>query len=291
MTLVTSLSGLEGAMLFADTQETVGGYGKRTVEKMEVWNVLGHPFRFGIASSTNSGTYSDSLQTEIVGTLLSTSNSDMEHIRKSLEERLTKFYADHVWPQSGDRPQMEYLLIIQPLPSGRPEIFHIYETAANIVAPQTHWKSIGVGAYLADYLLGRMLTDIPRGDMISHLAAAGIYTAKEVRENIDGVGPVQRVAIFKDDGSFDMLFPDDIEAIEQNFSAMDEALHNFFQDAMDVTDGITRTDGLDSARTLAIDMAIAHSHWFDHWEATAARRSPVVDYCVKGGRPKRDAAS
>ena len=47
MTLVTALSGREGTILCADTQETVSEYAKKKIDKLEVWQ--GNAVRVGMA--------------------------------------------------------------------------------------------------------------------------------------------------------------------------------------------------------------------------------------------------
>src|SRR5207249_4897517 len=105
-----------------------------TIDKMNVWHLQGKPFRLAIAGATNSGTYADQLQNEIAATLLSLNSFNLKMISDALADSLTSFYTKHIWPRpAGDRPQIEYLLVVQPLPSGFPEVFHVSETAVNIM--------------------------------------------------------------------------------------------------------------------------------------------------------------
>lgn len=172
MTLVVALAGHEGVAMFADTQETVAGYSKKTIDKLTVFDLGNRPFRFAIAGATTDANYVDMLQGEIAGALSSVDEFDLTKIIAALTDTLTDFYSRHIWPRPSDRPQMEYLITVQPLPSGHPEIIHIAETAINVLGITTHHKSIGIGAYLADYLIGLTLGG---GEGLHQLAATAVY--------------------------------------------------------------------------------------------------------------------
>lgn len=233
MTLVAALSGCDGTILFADTEEVVGSYSTRNVEKSAVMEFKG--FRVGIAGATTDATYADTLQSEILEALSKLTSFDEAAIRATLASTLTDFYSRHVWPRIADKPQMEYLLAVQPLPHGLPRVIHISETAANIV-PDEGYKTIGVGRYLADYIFKQIFpAPIPfnRRESISFLCSAGLYVAKEVRENVDGVGPVQRVSVFASDGKFDELYFGEIMNLEETLSGISELLGYCYADMMD----------------------------------------------------------
>src|SRR5690348_3343943 len=114
MTLVAALSGRDGTILFADTQETVGNYGIKKIDKLASWDC--EAFRLGIAGASTDGTYSDMLQSEILAGLSSLTVFEERQIISRLGEILTGFYSKHIWPRTGDKPQMEYLLVVQPIP-------------------------------------------------------------------------------------------------------------------------------------------------------------------------------
>ncbi len=274
MTLVAALSGCDGTILLADTEEVVSSYSTRTVDKLAVWDC--QAFRLGIAGASTDGTYADMLQSEILGALSRLPAFDMGSIKTTLSDTLTSFYAKHIWPRTGDRPQMEYLLVVQPHPRGRAEIIHISETAANIVAGES--KTVGVGAYLADYILKQIFSapvPVNRTESTSQLCAAGLYVAKEVRENIDGVGPVDRVAVFDSNGGYDELYPVDIAEIEENVSAIWEFHMYFFTDIFDAErDEMIMGDADGFIR----DMKERHKEWYKKWNDRRAARERLRQY-------------
>lgn len=281
MTLVAALSGHEGIAMFADTQETVAGYSKRIVDKLHVFDLPGAPFKFGIAGATNDATYVDMLQSELVAALSSVAEFDLTGITGALTTTLTEFYPKHIWPRSTDRPQMEYLIAIQPLPEGRPEIFHISETAANVVGITTHHKSIGVGAYLADYLLDLTLGG---GEGLFQLASGAIYVAQEVRENIDGVGQVERIALFDCNGGYDELDMVDIIALEQNLRPLNEVMGSVVA-ALDISENKETLEAQDEEITdMVRGMREAQADIYDKWRKRKDGRARLLEMYAKRGR-------
>lgn len=283
MTLVAALSGCDGTILFADTEEVIGSYSTRMIDKLVVWDC--NAFRLGIAGTSTDGRYADMLQSEILGALSRLPVFDMGAVKTVLSETLTEFYAKHIWPRTGEKPQMEYLLVIQPLPTGLPEVLQIAETAANTV-PDEGYKTIGVGQYLADYVFKQIFQapiPVSRGESISFLCAAGVYAAKEVRENIDGVGPVERVAVFTCNGEYDELNPVDISAIEENVSSIHEFLGYMYQDVMDAEkeDKFVLTEGGTESFAFVHELREVHKKWYTDWKNRRESREMLRDMYKK----------
>ncbi len=271
MTLVAALSGFDGAILFARYRRKCRRVQHQNDTQAGVWDLPA--FRLGIAGATTDGTYADMLQEEIAGSLGRISECDLRKIHDGLEDVLTTFYAKHIWPRAGEKPQMEYLAVIQPLPSGHPEILRISETAANIVSHQTA-TTIGVGCHLADYLFKQIFSSpnpFQCSESISFLCGAGVYVAKEVRENIEGVGPVDRVAIFNKSGEWDELYPVDISKIEENLSSIQEFMSYLYSDAMDAEkeDSFAQEGEARFVREIRRN----HQEWYQEWrEREQSRR-------------------
>lgn len=273
MTLVAALSGREGTILFADTQETVGNYGIKKIDKLASWDCKA--FRLGIAGASDEGTYSDMLQLEILSGVSSLAEFDEGQIITRLGEILTGFYSKHIWPRTGEKPQIEYILVVQPMPGGPPMVLHIAETAVNIV-PEDN-KTIGVGTYLADYLLNVLRFEIAGAEGMGNLCGLGVYIAKEVRENVEGIGSLDRIAMFRSDGSYDELSPSDILEIEENVGSFHEFLPYFFVSGLDVS--LTESDPkpiTDFARHLE-DMRQRQVAWWNKHEDGRESRSKFRD--------------
>lgn len=268
MTLVAALSGCDGTILFADTEEVVSEYSTRTVDKLAVWDCSG--FRLGIAGATTDGTYADMLQSEILGSLSRIGDFDMQSVKSVLSGTLTEFYSKHIWPRMGEKPQMQYLLVIQPTKGGSSEIVHISETAVNFISNE--YRSIGIGSYLADYIFKKIFqnpTPYSGVESLSLLCGAGIYAAKEVRENIDGVGTVDRVAVFTRDGQYDELYPIDISKIEENLASIQEFLGYFYKDVLDVE---RQLDERLSSEDFIPEIRGTQSEWYGEWKRRSDTR-------------------
>ena len=281
MTLAAALSGQTATILFADTQETIGSYGTKTVNKLEVLDCP--EFRVGITGSSSDANYSVMLLSEILKSLFVTPAFDLAVITRNLTQCLTEFYAKHIWPRPSDRPEMDYLLVVQPFPSGTPEVIKINETVANVVADSTA-TTVGIGSYLADYLFKQIFTapaPVSRRESLSFLCAAGMYVANEIKENIIGVGPVERVGIFDCHGVYDELNPVDVQEIQDNFHALREYFGYFFADAMDVD---SESMALTESTEWILEIRQAHEQWYERWNKRREIRQRIG--CYK--EPKRN---
>jgi hypothetical protein len=233
MTLVSALMGREGVVIFCDTQETVGGYSKKNVDKMTVWSFPDSPFRFAISGATDDATYLDMLERALSGTLLSMDTYSLAKAETSLTKTLTEFYSKHIWPQAARAPLTEFLIVIQPLPSGRPDVIHISGTAVTIPSLSHPFKNIGVGAHLADYLFSLLLGG---GQTQVELAIVGAYVGKQVNENVDGCGPVERIVLLGNNGQNEELTSEDIKGFENNLHPIGEVIQAAFIVAASVAD-------------------------------------------------------
>lgn len=266
MTLAVALSGFNGTILFADSQETVGGYAKKEIAKVKIHgDSAGDPFIFAIANATDQGHYADALEAEITDALSNIKVFNNDDIRATLESTLTKFYSAHIWP-SGKSTGIEYLLLVHPPTGEETSIFHIADTAVNSIF--SHAKTIGIGSHLADYIL-KFATYRDGCDSLEKLIATAAYVAREVRGNVDGVGELHDILVFLPGGEgWDYVSRDDIAKIEANLKPMNEALVKTFCMATDYEPG----DEDRSASEILCDITNAHSKWFREWETGRAVR-------------------
>lgn len=280
MTLVTALWGREGVVMFSDTQETVGGYAKKSVDKLTVWDQGDRlPFRFAIAAATDDTTYLEMLERDIAGALLKLDSNWVGRVESALVDVLTAFYAKHIWPQSKNT-HIEFLITIQPLPHGLPDVFHISGTAVSIPSLSEHHKSIGVGAFLADYIVPMILGG---GEGLPQLAMAAAYLGKQVHENVDGCGQVDRIVLLGRDGKFREIYSDVIREMEDVSYAMREIIEQAFRGFSEVDD---RDEGELERTYISEELQDMRSKYSDLWERMQQQIRAHGEWRLKFGQPK-----
>ena len=223
----------------------------------------------GWPNPCSDGTYADMLQSQICGAIYAMQDWDILKIKALLADTLTTFYAKHIWPRSEQqRPQIDYLLVVQPLVGDYPTTIHISETAANLPARRRERP-------LASALIWRITCSKHMLVVTSHslwvivrLCAAAVYVAKEVRENITGVGPLERVAIFNRDGTYDELCPVDIMDIEESVSSIGEFLGHFYGEALDGASN----DGKHVLSEWSTGISNSLNEWYTKWQSSEWRR-------------------
>jgi hypothetical protein len=96
-----------------------------------------------------------------------------------------------------------------------------------------------------------------------------------VHDNIDGVGPVQRAAIFDTTGGYDELSLADVMDIEENLSVIEEFHTYFFEDIFDADDDVVVMDDADG---WIRDIKARHKEWYKKWQHRQAARKQVMSY-------------
>jgi len=220
MTLVSTLCGSNNVVMFADNEESISDLGKKIVDKLTVWDAPNHPFRFAIASATDDAMYVEMLERKLAAALLAMDAFSLVTIENELASTLTEFYAHHS-PTS----LIEILVTVQPLPSGRPCVFHMSHTAISIPSLSESFKNIGKGAYLADFILPKLLGAYESNLM---LVLAAIYCGKLVHENTPGVGPVERIILLGDSGEYEELGGVEIKEFEGNMALFGDVISEAF---------------------------------------------------------------
>jgi hypothetical protein len=211
VTAIIGLRGFPGVVLCADSEETISGYSKKQVDKIEQW--VHEPFRFSIGAA-GCGHYADMLAASIAEELLKVDTFDLARIHGAIQSELLAFHETHIWPrvnqESAVESSVQLIIVVQPLPSGQVEIIETKETA---VLPLTKrcYVSIGVGSHLADYILERVFTP-SSGE--AHILAAAHYVLREVTDNIAGCGKEPNIALYRNDGTTDWLFFEEVEQLE-----------------------------------------------------------------------------
>ncbi len=125
---------------------------------------------------------------------------------------------------------MELLMVLQPKAGlGHPLILHALETAVNVIREQ---KCIGIGSFLADYILDRVLENC--GGKY-HLIAVAAYLLREVRENIDGCGKDSTIWFFgPNDGVKEKISYSYIDRLEHETELLNATMRDVFSYATDI---------------------------------------------------------
>jgi len=229
MTLIAGFRGRGGSVLCSDLLEVQGGYAKKPVDKIILSASAYRPedirFQFAIGCA-GSGPYMDMLQGELVAGLEMLANrkdislGDLPTtIRNAMGEILVTFYGNHIWPRSpnASNAEMQFLLLIQPSPFGNPCLLKVVETAVDVLDDSSHC-CIGIGAYLAEYILENMLSGT--GAKEYQLALAS-YLMTEVNENIEGCGHGYSIYHFGEDAKMswmaDTYRPENFSEIKRIF--------------------------------------------------------------------------
>src|SRR5579863_2260086 len=115
MTLVAAFSGAGGLAMFSDSQETVGGYAKKRVSKIEIRPVRDgeeRTFTFAIAGSGNA-VHIDRLRFELEGELDKLKGDcGLQAIHDVLDSTTLRYFQERIWVRNTDRPDLEMLVIV-----------------------------------------------------------------------------------------------------------------------------------------------------------------------------------
>ncbi|MGD0546201.1 MAG: hypothetical protein ABR991_00040 [Terracidiphilus sp.] len=264
MTVIVGLNGYPGLILCADSQETVQGYSKKSVYKLEEWDHK--PFRFSIGAA-GVGHYCDMLSTQISNTLLNIPTFDLQLIGTAIQETLLDFYPKHIWSRpQGDRADVETLIAIQPLPDGHCEMFQTCETALKYI--KDSFASIGIGCHLADYIAARLYSS---SGGLRHQVATAVYVLSEVIENIDGCGKEPLILFFGQDGTHRQIYPDEIARFAEGFRQYDDTEKEVFQFVTDVGESSRLFWGLDHVVKSITDAREMCESWAEFVEDRDAR--------------------
>jgi 20S proteasome alpha/beta subunit len=243
MTLIAAFSGAGGIALFSDSQETVAGYAKKRVSKIEIRPVRDgndRAFTFAIAGSGNA-VHVDRLRFELEGELEKLKkNHGLPAIHETLDRTTLKYFQERIWVRQTDRPDVEMLVIVHYV-GGAAEMFHLADGTA-IWIPGGH-KCIGIGSYLAEYLLEKFAGfGVERDEMIGKAA----YVLSEVKEHVDGVGLDSVICLFRRDGEFDYIEECDLEGASPLLGHFNRLLGHVFDCTFDTTPLASQASGISS---------------------------------------------
>jgi hypothetical protein len=229
MTAIIGMTGAGGGILCADSQETVQGYSKKSVDKVSV-NLHHKPFRFSIGAA-GPGHYCDFLVSELTSALLKVTDFRMASIVEVMRDVLLDFYPKHIWAKpSPERGDVETLTLIQDASGGPAELVHTCETAVNYIGNESY-KTIGLGCHLADYLLDRFYSPFAGPE---HLQLTAIHVLLEVIDNIDGCGKEPALIFFKMNGDWHSIWQEEINGAADHLDYFWEQFRIQFRHVTDV---------------------------------------------------------
>jgi hypothetical protein len=232
MTLLAGFTGFGGVTLCADSQETVGDYSKRTVEKIKWVSLRGMSVAF---AGAGVGHFVDLVSQQFEWGLAALQGDpiSVRQVTAEVERVLNDYHEKHVWKRpDSSSAQVEFLLACVPVsgPGPGPLLFHTAETAVTWI--QGGHKTVGVGCHLADFLFEHLHTG--RGDKW-HMFALGTYILNKVSDYVEGVGKGTNVIVFTHSGeNFCPCMPTEIEQINTILSDWDKVTKQSFLGITDV---------------------------------------------------------
>lgn len=227
MTLVAGLTGVHCGVMLADSQETVSGFAKKSVDKLEFFGAEAPGrYEFVLGGAGDSGPYIDRFNQELSHTLLETEADNYATLQRELDETTRVFHEKHIWPQGKDAPVLETIIMLRRNQRGLThcDLVHVHRTAVNFLINASS-KSVGIGSYLADYLCEQFF-DV--GGSENQLLAMSVYLPQQAKSHVDGVGLNGRIVMFRSDGEIEELDQADIQPVEDILRELDGAMRLIF---------------------------------------------------------------
>jgi len=148
---------------------------------------------------------------------------DYSKIVETIKIKLLNFHKMHIWPIPKDeRPSFELLIVLQGIkPQGSRALLYTHKTA---VLP-VHYRSIGVGSYLADYLSskldvsGNRIESLVYNSSTEEMERFGVFLIQQIKSAIHGCDGETLVATFRGDGTMKWMLGEEVHEIESWFTA------------------------------------------------------------------------
>jgi hypothetical protein len=204
------------AVICADSQEVVSDYAKTTTQKI---HTLHSPqkWRVGLVGAGDAACI-ELCNEEITRKIGSLQAFDYPAMLGIARETIREIHEQHIWPrQAADRPTFQMLIALQGINPGARALFFSQDS---IVLPVDDYKSIGIGAYLADYLLDRIYPTPgwDYGSSAEETAMNAVFTLQQVKSAIHGCDGETLVAIFRGDGTFRWIIGSEVAQVEGWFN-------------------------------------------------------------------------
>jgi 20S proteasome alpha/beta subunit len=276
MTIVAGFKSVDGIVVCADTQETVGDISKRNVPKIRfepgeaftrMGKILGggadNDLAVAFCGATNNGPYLDMLVDEAwKSARAATSLSEAcDAIKQSIKDTYHEYGSIY---QVGYCPTAELIYGVKMDRDSR--LFYALGPAVN---EKEKYASGGIGSYMADFLASRMNR---YGLTVRQCVIIAAYILFQAKEHVEGCGGDSHIAVLRNDGSSGRMNWKNIETITNLVKTADLQIGEILMHYADLRlnkkeFGTKSHEVLDLLATLRESERKELKHHDDFWEA------------------------
>lgn len=225
MTIIAGFKTMDGIVICADTQETIGNLSKRNVPKLRFeptrHGFYGGPSHQGdeiaaaFCGAAQNGPFIDKLVDNAWQSAQACTSLDeaCEKIESSIKKTYKEFASIY---QPGYCPEAELIYGVKM--SAHTKLF---SALGPIVTEQREYATGGAGYYIADFLASRMYAHALTLQQCVILAA---YTLFQAKEHVEGCGGDSHIAVLRDSGVSGRVATDRVSAITEALSSLDDEI-------------------------------------------------------------------
>jgi hypothetical protein len=209
------------AVVCADSQEVISDYAKSKTQK--IYSLHSSKWRIGLVGAGDSACI-ELCNEELTRKISSLQSFDYPAMLDMVRETIHEIHEQHIWPRQ-DRPSFQMLIALQGIDPGARALLY---TQDSIVLPVDHYKSIGVGSYLADYLHDRIYLTPGSGYQSGAEEAArnAVFILQQVKSSIHGCDGETLVAIYHGDGTFRWMIGTEVAQVENWFDGFNASTNH-----------------------------------------------------------------
>jgi hypothetical protein len=233
MTIIAGFKCLDGIVVCADTQETVGNYSKRNVPKLRfeapigAMKVLGGYSNVALAvCGAGHGPFIDKLADEAWKSVEVTKNIDEACI--AAEEAIKRTYEEfgRIY-QTGMCPEAELVYAVKMESENR-----LFSASGPIVNEKHDYCAAGVGVHMADFLASRMYR---RTLHVAQAIIVAAYVLFQTKEHVEGCGGGSHIAVLRDHGSSGLVNSENVDLITKLVQSGDSEIGEILMRYANVT--------------------------------------------------------
>jgi hypothetical protein len=226
MTIAAGFSAGGSVILCADSEETISDYAKSAAQKIFTCS-FGDSWRLAIAGAGDASLielFQEELTRRIAG-----DQFDYGGIHQKIEFTLRQIHKLHVWPRTGgNQTSFQLLIALQWKDPGGAALF---VTQESVLLPVHGFQTIGIGKYLADYLLTRIYAQgeiyKARSEEVMRVA---IFVLDQVKSAIQGCdGQTHLFVMNAVDGSERYVVGPEVTMIEHEFQVFNQGQTRLFR--------------------------------------------------------------